>query len=368
MNDQPFSNYRYSAFVSYSTDDDRAWNSWVSSFADELSLALAPRLRGIRLPPIHLSGDSPLIQGRLSEKLCANVKASFAMFIFVHENYINSEWCMRELEYFASVFGDDGFRERLYLIAMSKPAIEELAERKQWRELFPFDDLVWLEFFRHDKNDRPIAIYPSNSRKRIVVADTFWDLFVEVREDLAQKIREADAKGRPAPAYPETRQATRQATDDPIVRVYIESNPDQGRYREALGRQLESSWERVVAAMKVEPRLYLRPTGVPMSEINQRPMLDDADGVVLQWGKKTPDSLAAQIQKVEPKLSGPNFAPGVIAYLQEGPNDAPHASSVNNWNVVRFVAGEGGEARVLPEDAAALESFLNSVLEHKCRR
>jgi hypothetical protein len=94
-------------------------------------------------------------------------------------------------------------------------------------------------------------------------------------------------------------------------------------------------------------------------------MLDDADGVVLLWGKKTPDSLAAQIKKVEPKLSGPNYAPGVVAYLMDGPNDAPAASSVGNWAVLRFEAGAEGSMRVLQEDAPALEVFVNSVLVRK---
>lgn len=371
MKDRPFASYRYSAFISYATADDEAWNSWVSLFTDELNLTLAPRVRGVKVPQAHLSGDKPLVSGRLSEKLCANVDDSFAMFLVVHDNYLASSWCLQELEYFKALVGDDGFRERLYVIAMSEPAINELTSREQWQRLCPFDDQVWLRFFRDDRSDRPIDIYASNVRnKRVVVANLFWDLFVDVREDLAQKIRSAVEKEQRAPAYPSVavERVVPLPEDDLLVRVYIEGNKDQEKYWESLGQQVESSWEEVVAALKVEPRLYLRPTGLPMNEIDQRPMLDDADGVVLLWGKKTPDSLAAQIKKVEPKLSGPNYAPGVIAYLMDGPNDLPGAPSVGNWNVVRFRAGPDGSARVLSKDAPALEAFLYSVLERKRKR
>ena len=369
MNDRPFDSYRYSAFISYATADDEAWNAWVSCFTDELNLALGSRLR-FKVPPAHLSGDVPLLSGRLSDKLRKNVDDSFAMFLFVHDNYLASDWCLKELEYFKSLLGDEGLRERLYLIAMSESAIDALMKRDAWKSLCSFDDLTWLPFFQSDRPDRPIEIYASNARnKRVVVANAFWNLFVDLRDELATKIRNEVEREPRAPSYPSVAasQSVPLPDDEALVRVYIEGNTDQERYWESLGRQVETSWEQVIASLKVEPRLYLRPTGLPMNEIDQRPMLDDADGVVLLWGKKTPDSLAAQIRKVEPKLSGPNYAPGVIAYLSESPADVPGAASVGNWPVVRFrVDGDGG-ASVLPDDAPALETFLGSVLARKRR-
>lgn len=369
MNERPFDSYRYSAFISYATADDEAWNAWISCFTDELNLALGSRLH-FKVPAAHLSGDVPLLSGRLSDKLRKNVDDAFAMFIFVHDNYLASDWCLKELEYFKAQLGDEGFRERLYLVAMSEGAIQALMARDAWKALCPFDDLTWLNFFQDDRPDRPIEIYASNARnKRVVVANAFWGLFVDVRDELAGKIKAVVERAPRTPSYPSVAVARNVALpdDEALVRVYIEGNTDQERYWESLGRQVETSWEQVIAALKVEPRLYLRPTGLPMNEIDQRPMLDDADGVVLVWGKKTPDSLAAQIRKVEPKLSGPNYAPGVIAYLSENAADMPGAMSVGNWPVVRFrLEGEGG-AQVLAEDAAALEAFLSSVLARKRR-
>jgi hypothetical protein len=168
------------------------------------------------------------------------------------------------------------------------------------------------------------------------------------------------------PTYPAASAAAPVAVaeDRHLVRVYIESNAEQQKYWEPLGQQVAGSWEQVVALEHLEPPLYLRPTGLPMSEIDQRPMLDNANGVVLLWGKKTPDSLAAQISQVEPKLSGPNFAPGLVAYLMENATDQPGSTTINNWPVIRFLTRFDGSATVLADDAPALANFLGKVLAH----
>lgn len=237
MRDRRFASYRYSAFISYATGDDDAWNAWVSCFNDELNKTLGSRVRGIKVPQAHMSGDNPLIAGRLSDQLRANVDDSFAMFLFVHDNYLESRWCLKELEYFRELSGDDGFRERLYVIAMSKPAIDELTSRPDWKRLCP-DDLLWIPFFREDRPGQPIDIYASNaSNKRIVVANAFWELFVSVREDLAAKIREAVEQEPRAAAYPAA--AVRSVVppeDQALVRVYIEAT----RIRRSTGSRSAS--------------------------------------------------------------------------------------------------------------------------------
>ena len=371
MNHRAFGSYKYSVFLSYAHDDDKAWNGWISSFSAELNLALPARLHGITVPEAHLSGHNGPIAGPLSEELYRNVESSFAMILFVHDNYLASKWCLHELEYFKTLFGAEGFRERFFVIALSQTAIQQLTARAQWKSVCPFDDQVWLPFFENDSPDFPMEIYLSHTRgKQVVVANDFWREFLKVREALAKKIRATVENELRVPAYPQVA-ATRVVPlpdDELLVRVYIEGNAEQEKYWASLGAQVVASWEQVTATMQIEPHLYLRPTGLPMSEIDQRPLLDDADGVVLLWGKKTPDSLAAQINKVEPKLSGPNYAPGVIAYLMEGPNDTRSTQSVGNWHVVRFAAGADGSAAVIPEDAQALNDFLSSVLERKRKR
>ena len=373
MTERAFSSYTHSAFLSYAHDDDEAWAGWITNVSTELNRMLPPRLHGIEVPNAHLSSKNGPIQGPLNEELRRNVAASFAMILFVHDNYLTSEWCLHELEYFKELFGDDGFRERFFVIAMSERAIRELTSRAEWKLVCPFDDQVWMPFFDDDEPTIPMEIYASNTRdKQVIVANGFWRKFLRVREALANKIRATVDRQQHAPTYPDVAPALARSIalpeDELLVRVYIEGNKDQETYWASLGEQVVASWNEVVATMQIEPQIYLRPTGLQMTEIDQRPVLDDADGVVLLWGKKTPDSLAAQINKVEPKLSGPNYAPGLIAYLMEGPNDTRSAASVLNWPVVRFAATPDGGIAVLAEDAAALKAFLTSVLERKRKR
>jgi len=368
-----FSDYTYSVFMSYAHADDQAWGYWITNFNIELNLMLPPRLRGIDVPKTHLSGVNGPITGPLNEELYRNVKASFAMILFVHDNYLESEWCLKELAYFKELFGEQGFRDRFFVIALSKRAIMKLTAGAEWQRICPFDHQVWMPFYDEDAPSIPMDIYASNTRdKQVVVANAFWHKFLRVREALADKIMAlVESEPRPS-AYPTVvPAAARQLPvpdDELLVRVYIEGNKEQETYWESLGAQVVSSWDQVVAPLQIEPRLYLRPTGLPMTEIDQRPVLDNADGVVLLWGKKTPDSLAAQINKVEPKLSGPHFAPGLIAYIREDPNDTRSTDSIGNWNVVRFAKTPDGGVAVLPEDAATLTAFLNSVLERKRKR
>ena len=367
-----FSDYTYSVFMSYAHADDQAWGYWITNFNIELNLMLPPRLRGIDVPKTHLSGVNGPITGPLNEELYRNVKASFAMILFVHDAYLDSEWCLKELDYFKELFGEHGFRDRFFVIALSKRAITKLTAGEAWQRICPFDHQVWMPFYDEDAPSIPMDIYASNTRdKQVVVANAFWHKFLRIREALADKIMAlVESEPRPS-AYPTAvPAAARQLPlpdDELLVRVYIEGNKEQETYWESLGAQVVASWDQVVATMQIEPQLYLRPTGLPMTEIDQRPVLDNADGVVLLWGKKTPDSLAAQINKVEPKLSGPHFAPGLIAYIREDPNDTRSTESIGNWNVVRFARTPDGVV-VLPEDAATLTAFLNSVLERKRKR
>lgn len=371
MNRKLFDRYGYSAFISYATEDDRSRNAWVSCFADELDLALPGRVRGLKLrdvyvPAVHLSGDKPLLAGRLSDLLLANIENSFAMFLFVHDNYNLSDWCLKELEYFKTLFKEDGFKTRLYVIAMSQSALDELMKGETWKRLCPFEDQLWIGFYREDAPDHPLTIYSGQGRnKRTVIDDDFWKKFSPLLDDFAAKIFDV-AQPRPS-TYPtaDTARTLALPQDKHLVRVYIESSPDQKQQQESLGLEIETSWDRVVDALHIEPRLYLRPSGLAMTDIAQRPRLDDADGVVLLWSKKTPAAVAAQIKIVEPKLIGPKPAPGLVAYVMQEADDLPDGMSIGNWNVVRFRADASGSVTVLADDVPVLEGFLRNVLARK---
>lgn len=368
-----FSQCTFSAFLSYAHYDDEAWRHWVSDFCDELDYSLKGRVSGTEVPRAHLSSQNGPIHGPLNDALRDAIEKSFAMIVFVHDNYLNSEWCLQELLHFKDLAGDEGFRERLYIVALSKPAMLSLTARPSWQALFNHGDQVWMPFFKDDAPEQPIDIYTTDPRRnrKIVVSTDFWEGFVRIREDLAAKIRRAHqqevaVRSYPTPVRPLAASDLAAApVDDQMVRVYIEGNASQERYWEPLGLQIVASWDQVAAESPCEPPLLLRPTGLDMRDIDSRPMLDDADGVVLLWGRKTPDSVVAQIALVEPKLSGPHFAPGLVAYLMESVHDRPVSQTINNWPVVRFLTRPDGSTTVLATDAPLLANFVRDVLQHK---
>ncbi|WP_374681203.1 TIR domain-containing protein [Accumulibacter sp.] len=369
----------YSVFVSYAQADDLAWNSWVTCFMKELNMTLRGRVRMERkIPPIFQDRKNGPVAGDLQTQLRESIAASFAMILIVHDNYGDSGWCQKELEYFKSLFNNDGFLERLYIVALSKDAIDNLTATAKWKALCPTSDQIWMPFYQDDEPNIPLDIYSDKG----IVATEFWRRFVRLREDLATKIRRSldDSKEQAAGPEPDVQVQAGAATDAIVlpraaavddyewVRIYIESNQNEVDHWESVGAQIRSSWEKVIAGMRLAPPLYVRPYGLPMDKIDQYPRLDDADGVVLLWGQKTADSLVAQINTVERKLPGPDLAPGVVAYLMP-----PHALSEQRvsalgWRVLRFTAPSGGDVKVTDQDSPGLETFLREVLERRKQR
>ena len=358
MPGKAFKDCQYSAFISYAHADDEGWNDWVSCFNRELEMTLPARLRGVRVPKTHLSGKNGPIAGDLEDELRERIAGSFVMVMVVHDNYAESGWCQQELAYFKSLFGDDGFRERLYIVAMSQSAIEQVMATDAWKHISPSTNIVWMPFFQPEDPDMPIGIYSD----RGIVANAFWNPFVRLREDMVKKI-----KANMAP-QPQAAPARAAAADSDSVRIYIESNQNEVDHWESIGVQAVNTWDKVVAGLSLAPPLYVRPSGLPMDRIDQFPYLDDADGVILLWGQKSTDSLVAQIRKVEQKLPGRDFAPGVVACLSPPQGESEQAVSAFGWPVVRFNATRAQGIEVMLQDAPRLEAFLRKVLERKKQR
>ena len=363
---------RYSAFISHAHADDVAWDSWISSFTEELSMALPPRLRGIKFPPTYFGSSSQMSASHMSSELQANIAESFAMIACVHDNFVASEWCRRDIECFRSAVGDDGLRERLFLVAMSKSAIKQLTASDWWRALF-LSDKVWLPFFQDDHPDHPVNIYVGPSHSRRVVSNDFWMRFIELRETLAEAMNRSLERHRrsvPYPTHP-TELLTAVSSprkDDLLARVYIATSAGGSGYVDSLGHELVSNWDRALASAGSQSSLYVRPTGLPMSEVSERAALDEADGLILVWADMTVDAVAAQVNKIEVKLPGPTPAPGLIAYMTLGAEVPLAASSINGWRIVRFHADAARNLEVVSADAPAFEAFVASVLERTRRR
>ena len=379
----------YTAFVSYAHADDVLCHSWVSFFAAELQRGLGAVMRGVKLPPVHLSGDNGPVAGSLGPELRERIDKSFAMVVVVHDNYVLSDWCRAELEYFRERFGEQGCRERLYVVALSEPAMEKVAAGDAWKRL-P-DGQLWMPFFDELQRAEPVDIYMAPQ----LVTPAFKSLFNRLREDFVAKLRAAHALERPLPIVarsgaggaPVPAPATVAAVPPGDVRIYIESNRHELNLWQPLGEQMRRRWAKVTAAAHAAgpattaptaapaaaaglwPALQLRARGLPVEQIDQFPCLDDADGVVLLWGRKTPDALVAQINKVENKMSpGRDVAPGVVAYLMPPQETSAEPVPAWGWQVLRFEARAADDIDVVVEEGDALEGFLKRVLQRRLQR
>ena len=529
---KPLKDCEFSAFISYAHADDAAWFGWVRQFRDELERSLGAMLRGVRLPRMHLSGENGPVAGALSRELQERVASAFAMVIVVHDNYAQSQWCLKELEYFKSLFGDDGFRQRLYIVALSENAMAAVAGGKDWQRMLPDADQVWLPFYDEADRGRPVDVYLAPG----LVSPAFRVPFERLRTDFAAKLRRAVADeaesrgvplaaptaeapapfmqvvdvllpGPPGPSAPgavapvaadlgpvllgfvpkgseaaltSCRQALAAAgvqlqllTQDVVygsfaefeqaqhlvlpfddlpplmpivgagghlqmlrdawlkqghpeanlhwldlraapsfpaqwqgaaayvgslgkpvvtvqsllrqwrpaapsaapaqaqpVRIYIESNRHERTLWEPLGEQIRLKWQAVCAEMAPGrvPPLTLRARGLPVEDIDRFPNLDDADGVVLLWGRKTSEALVAQINKVEGKLSnGAEVPPGIVAYLMP-PQAATEPVPAWGWQVLRFMAADENNIDVVEEERDELTRFLRKVFKRRLQR
>ncbi len=188
----------YTAFISYAHADDTASFDWVSHFCRELQRVLPAVARIPRLPPVHQSGLNGPVAGVLADELKANVANSFAMLVVVGEHYVSSEWCLRELDYFRELFGERGLRERLFIVAMSEPAVQALAAQPAWRDLMPGGDALWLGFFRDDDPRLPLDVYAAEG----IVAPAFKPPFRRLLDAFAARLRADVAQGLRGPPAP----------------------------------------------------------------------------------------------------------------------------------------------------------------------
>jgi TIR domain len=505
---KPIAACEFTAFISYAHADDDLCAGWVTQFRNELDRGLRAMTRGTRLPPLHMSGENGPVAGVLSDELIKRIDVSFAMVIIVADNYVQSSWCLKELAYFKTLFGEQGFRERLYIVALSESAIFKISSCAAWKELMPTNEQVWMPFFNDIERDKCIKVYMQPN----VLALDFQAPFERLRGDFADKLRHTvdapvlpmppvlngtAASNSPAlaasttaakvqigfvpPACAAAVAAAAQALvrqgvpvrqlalevvysdfedllqaehlvlpfdDSPLtltnfaagghlqvqreawlkkgkpadkllwldlrermtlprdwqgaaayvatlnvaplnlqglisallpapvasspapsqgVRLYIESNSNERTLWEPLGEQIRRKWDRVcgqIAPGRVPP-LSLRTRGLPVDQLDHYPSLDDADGVVLLWGRKTPDTLMAQINKVENKMPfGREAAPGIVAYLMP-PQPTADPMPAWGWQVLRFNAADEQGIDVVADEGDELDRFLKRVFARR---
>ena len=369
----------YLIYVSYAHADDVAWFGWVTHLRDELQRSLAALMRGVRLPPMHMSAAGGPVAGEVAAEMRRYIASSFALMIVVHDNYAQSEWCLRELEAFIDLYGLEAARERLYIVAMSEPAIKRVTYNETWRRLFGNDDQVWMPFFDPSDSGRPLEIYTGPG----LVSPAFRVPFERLRQDLVSKLRSAKPQAQKPPAAaasPElaatspTERAGPPAAPAPdpdgqSATIYIESNRQERTLWQPLGEALRRRWDELqTPTVPGGPAMQLRVRGLPVDQLAQFPPLTEADGVVLLWGQKTSSALLKNINEVEDKfLPGDEVALCAVAYLMPPqPDNGPVPA--HGWQVLRFHVGKQDEPAIAEDEAEALDRFLKRVAERARRR
>ncbi|MBC7946036.1 MAG: toll/interleukin-1 receptor domain-containing protein [Burkholderiales bacterium] len=154
-----YSECKYSAFISYSLADDTLSNFWISNFRKDFEVLLKAKLNrqenGAR--PLHLSKEQPVVGGDLSKELHERIKQSFCMMIMVYEDYVESDWCLKELDYFKELFSDFGLEHRLYLLVLSEKSKQLVHAHKRLQDKI-LKDQVWVDCF-YSPDDEPYYPY-----------------------------------------------------------------------------------------------------------------------------------------------------------------------------------------------------------------
>jgi hypothetical protein len=181
--------YKHTAFMSYAFGDDKGNAGWIQNFDRELNVVLKGQL-GSECPKTFLAGRDGPSHGVLGERLETLVNDSFAMIIFVHDRYLDSAWCLKEVAHFQRIHGIEGFRDRLFIVAMSEVAIHALSKRLEWRAMMPSDEQVWMPFHQTEKVKRPIWMYLRSAAKNDAVMTTeFLEPFFDLRDGLVDAIK-----------------------------------------------------------------------------------------------------------------------------------------------------------------------------------
>lgn len=151
-----FKDCEYSLFVSYAHDDDSAGFGWVQSLRNAISQRLDGLDNDIPKLGLHLSQDNGPSGGTLGSELQERVAKSFGMLLVIGKKYVGSEWCEKELKFFAERFGAEGFKSRLYIAVMSEAAVTKAQQGAQWKRLMPADQL-WVPMFERHEPNQPLS-------------------------------------------------------------------------------------------------------------------------------------------------------------------------------------------------------------------
>ncbi len=147
----------YSLFISYAHADNKSNNQWVTCLRNAIWNRMSKLNRTLGGSPtiIHMSEENGPSAGHLSVELKKRVEKSFAMLLVVGEDYVNSDWCEKELQLFAETFGAEGFASRLYVVVMTQDDLHKAEKGHVWRQHLAPDQL-WMRLFDEKAPNKPI--------------------------------------------------------------------------------------------------------------------------------------------------------------------------------------------------------------------
>lgn len=479
-------------FLSYAGGDYDAYPDWFKVFEKMMLARLRAKIRNAADVSLYSYRRNGSVAGDLRKELAGQIERAAAMVMFVHENYLGSDDCRFEWETFVRYVGREKLDTRLFPVALSRRAWEELRRQPSWKDLVDRDRVqLCSEYFGtevqlpgnegygspmpaylkvdeqtlqpnpsfSDLLDRLVSPLAAAIVEHATVAPrsmldnhrTFFigacspDLQAEV-DSLEQELKKTGADVRrvkeddlsqidlaaevfntpgelllpyhdgalrlpnnegghlnlqrqaweragnsiaslqwidmrhvpPARAPSEKQKEAMQALiRKPVTpaqflaqlrprvstsraTIYIESNANELDHWDGLGRRLLPHWLSVAENGR-PPKLAFGHMGLPINREPALASLADADGVILLWGKKEPESLVAQISSVESRLDKDDLAPGIVAYLMPPRETEQESVPAYGWKVLRFNAPNEDDIDVVSTDAERLRKFLRAV-------
>ncbi|MEA3410171.1 MAG: TIR domain-containing protein [Pseudomonadota bacterium] len=198
----------YDVFLSYSHDDDSRHNQWVSDFERYLKDKIVSQLRSTanafrdQASAFRVCRDKTgfPVSGVLEAAIDEKVRHSHFLIIFLGRGYLNSTWCLSELDIFRDTAGAtfQDAKERLYLIVLDSDAVEKLQEgdepehlperrHKLWRDLQSLaQQVIRVEDFLRD--DRLVPVYRDQDQDQDKADSYFHERCTPLVEELAKKL------------------------------------------------------------------------------------------------------------------------------------------------------------------------------------
>jgi len=186
------SNEPNDVFISYSHIDNRPWgagqNQWVSEFHQGLATRVGMLLgRDVRMwRDEKLAGNDEFTQRILDE-----LRKSRSFVCVISPRYLNSEWCVRELQTFLTLAAGSASGSNVFKV--TKTPVEPRSQPPELREFLGY------EFFLETASGKTHEFYPSDAADREQKTG-FWQQLDDLAQDIGKTLAARSLLPDPKPA------------------------------------------------------------------------------------------------------------------------------------------------------------------------